>query len=89
MHGHDGSEAQRTGGRLDARAIELSGVCVALENGLLGDYFAPTDAQSTMELTFLKLHGPAVTVEAADMLAVAYDRLLDLRFLWLVSFCVL
>ena len=48
--------------------VELVQLCmgtmVLKHSHVVGDYFAPTESDSTLELTFLKLHGPAVTVEA-------------------------
>lgn len=49
--------------------VELVQLCVGTtvlkHSAFLGDYLAPShDHEGTMELTFLKLHGPAVTVQA-------------------------
>lgn len=50
---------------MEVELVQLcSGTTVLKHNGFLGDYLAPSQDQRAMELTFLKLHGPALTVEA-------------------------
>jgi len=49
----------------EAELVQLCfGTTVLEHGGMLGDFVVPFDSQSSLELTFLKLLGPAVTVEA-------------------------
>lgn len=59
---------QKIRAMMDDLEVELVQLCLGTtvlnHSALLGDYVAPSYGQREMELTFLKLHGPAVTVEA-------------------------